>query len=111
MGNRRFSGLFKVEWSGDGAVLLSAKTYYCYNKTNSNLDKYSSKGVNRNIKLTRDHFLSVLKTKQSITNTNKGFMMKNNKMVTYAMNKEGLSYFYCKRKVLDDGITTTYLDV
>lgn len=106
-----FAGLFKVEWSGDGAVLLSAKSYYCYNKSDSNFDKYSSKGISRNIKLTRDHFLSVLKLKQSTTNTNRGFITKNNEMVTYAMTKEGLSYFYCKRKVLDDGVSTTYLDI
>ena len=103
--------MFKVEWSGDGAVLLAAKTYYCYNKTDSNFDKYSSKGINKTIRMTRDHFLSVLETRQSTMNTNKGFVMKNNEMVTYAMTKEGLSYFYCKRKVLDDGMSTTYLDI
>ena len=106
-----FPGLFKIEWQGDGFVGLAAKTYYCYDINNSDLDKYSSKGVNKTIKLTREHFLSVLKSRKPVRSTNKGFIMKNRDVVTYSMNKDGLSYLYCKRKILDDGISTTYLDI
>lgn len=105
------SGLFKVEWAGQGFVGLSAKTYFCYNTDNPDKDKYSSKGVNKSIKLTREHYLSVLNTKEPIITTNKGFIFKNRDMLTYNMEKVGLSYLYCKRKVLGDGISTTYLDV
>ena len=98
-----------MEWQGDGFVGLAAKSHFCFNNQNPNLDKYSSKGINKSIKLTRDHYLSVLKTREASKNTNKGFILKNNKMLTYAMTKEGLSYLYCKRKVLDDGISTIYL--
>ena len=106
-----FPGLFKVEWEGDGLVGLAAKTFYCYDIDNPELDKHSSKGVSKTIKLTRDHFLSVLNTKKTIKCINRGFIFKNREMLTYAMNKDGLSYLYCKRKVLDDGISTTYLDI
>ena len=106
-----FSGLFKIEWEGDGYVGLAAKTYFGYNIENPHLDKYSSKGVNKSIKLSREHFLSVLNSKNSVRTTNKGFIFKNREVLTYSMQKDGLSYLYCKRKVLDDGITTTYLDI
>ena len=109
--DRRTPGLFKVEWEGDGFVGLAAKTYYCYNTTDPTLDKYSSKGVNRTLKLTRDHFLSVLRSKQPVQNTNRGFISRDRAVLTYSLKKDGLSYLYCKRKVLDDGISTTYLDV
>ena len=103
--------MFKVEWRGDGFVGLSAKTYYCFDHNDSSNDKYSSKGVSRAFKLTREHYLDVLKTKKSSIQVNKGFIMKYNQIYTYEMKKSGLSYFYCKRKLLDDGISTTYLDI
>ena len=86
-----FPGLFKIEWQGDGLVGLAAKTFYCYNISNPEHDKYSAKGVNRIIKLTRDHYLSVLKTQKPVQSTNKGFIMKNRELLTYSMNKDGLS--------------------
>ena len=103
--------MFKVEWQGDGLVGLAAKTFYCYNIDDPKLDKRSSKGVSKNIQLTRDHFLSVLNSKRPLKCINRGFIFKNKEMLTYAMNKDGLTYLYYKRKVLDDGISTTYLDI
>ena len=109
--DRRTPGLFKEEWSGDGFVGLAAKTYYCYNKSDSTQDKYSSKGLNKSIKLSREHFLNVLNTKKSSSHANTGFIMKDKFMYTYEMERSGLGYFYCKRRVLDDGVSTTYLDI
>ena len=109
--DRRKPGLFKEEWSGDGFIGLAAKTYYCYDKSDPSRDKYSSKGLNKSIKLSREHFLNVLNTKQSSSHKNKGFIMKDKFMYTYEMERSGLGYFYCKRKVLDDGVSTTYLDI
>ena len=63
--DRRKPGLFKTEWSGDGFIGLSAKTYYCYDKSDPTQDKYSSKGLNKSIKLSREHFMNVLNTKKS----------------------------------------------
>ena len=42
---------------------------------------------------------------------NRGFRMVENRMMSYTQEKAGLTYFYIKRKVLDDGITTVSLDV
>ena len=81
--DRRKPGLFKTEWSGDGFVGLSAKTYYCYDKSDSSHDKYSSKGLNKSIKLSREHFLNVLNSKQSSSHKNVGFIMKDKFMYTY----------------------------
>ena len=109
--DRRTPGLFKIEWSGDGFIGLLAKTYFCYNKLDTNNDKYSAKGINRTLNLTRELFRAVLDTKESSSQTNKGFILKDKHMYTYNMKKVGLSYFYCKRKVLDNGISTTFLDI
>jgi hypothetical protein len=43
---KRTPGLFKVEWEGDGIVSLCSKTYYCFGGEE---DKYSCKGVNKNV--------------------------------------------------------------
>ena len=46
---------------------------------------------------------------------NAGFITKNTqdgpKIETYTQSKRGLSYFYAKRKVMEDGISTTHLDI
>ena len=109
--DRRTPGLFKVEWSGSAFIGLAAKSYFCYDKENLENHKYSSKGLNKSIQLTRTHFMEVLETKQASSFTNRGFIMKDGNMRTYNMDREGLPYFYCKRKVLEDGISTTYLDI
>ena len=105
------SGLFKVEWSGGGFVGLSAKTYFCFDPDERQKEKCSTKGINKAARLTINHFRSVLDSKQAVSSTNRGFILKNNVMFSYAMERNGLSYFYCKRKVLDDGISTTFLDI
>ena len=104
-------GLFKKEWSGDGFVGLAAKTYFCFNNQDSSKDKYSSKGLNKSINLTKRQFLQVLETKNASSHRNKGFIMKDKYMFTYEMERLGLPYVYYKRKVLDDGVSTTYLDI
>ena len=40
-----------------------------------------------------------------------GFRVVNNSMYTYEQVRDGFSYFYSKRKVLDDGVTTIPLDI
>ena len=107
----RTPGLFKIEWSGDGFVGLLAKTYFCYNISDIINDKYSAKGISKTLKLSRELFKNVLTTRDSCSQTNKGFILKNKHMYTYSMKKIGLSYFYCKRKVLDNGVSTTFLDI
>ena len=47
------SGLFKMEWEGDGFVGLAAKTYYCFHNESPDKDKHSAKGINRNFRLSK----------------------------------------------------------
>ena len=105
------AGLFKLEWTGDGFIGLNAKTYYCYDLHNSKKDKHSSKGINKTFNLTKDDYLEVLEKKTTAPQINKGFIFKDNKMRTYELCKQGLNYFYCKRELLDDGLSTTYLNL
>ena len=105
----RTPGLFKVEWQGDCFYGLAAKTYYCFSEKGK--DKYSSKGVNKKLKLSRDDYLHVLDTQEDLSHKNRGFILKDNQMLTYEQVRKGLPYLYVKRKVLADGYSTTYLDL
>lgn len=40
-----------------------------------------------------------------------GFKLYNNQICTYRQVRNGFSYFYCKRKVLSDGVSTEPLDI
>ena len=103
-------GLFKVEWEGDGAIALNSKTYYCFKE--SGKPKVAAKGVSqRTNKLTKELYLNVLRTKAPQTVVNRRFVVKDGAVRTYEMRKNGLSYFYGKRKVLADGVSTASLDI
>ena len=107
--DKRTPGLFKVEWSGQGFVGLNSKTYYCWEEEK---DKYSCKGISkRGNTITKDTYLRVLKTQESQSGENRGFRVLNNRVLTYAQFRVGFSYFYPKRKVLSDGISTIPLDI
>ncbi|CAH3132563.1 unnamed protein product [Porites lobata] len=106
--DKRTPGLFKEEWSGAGIIGLSSKTYYCF----GDYDKFSCKGVNKKTNdINKEKYLNVLLTKQSSSGLNKGFRVVNNSMYTYEQVRDGFSYFYPKRKVLEDGVTTVPLDI
>ena len=47
----------------------------------------------------------------NLTSTNRGFKTINHMVATYEQTKKGLSYFYPKRQVQDDGIHTKPLDL
>ena len=108
--DRREPGLFKEEWRGDGIVALCSKTYYCFG---GKKDKLSCKGLNKRQSrpLTAQRFLDVLSSKTTGSGVNRGFRLVNGKMVTYTQQKNALSYLYIKRKVGEDGISTSPLDV
>ena len=106
--DKRTPGLFKEEWSGEGIIGLSSKTYYCFGSYN----KYSCKGVNKRCnQINKEKYLNVLLTKQSSSGLNKGFRVIDNSMYTYQQVRDGFSYFYPKRKVLGDGVSTLPLDI
>ena len=105
----RTPGLFKVEWEGDGIISLCSKTYYCFR---AGKDKFSCKGVNKkNNVINKDKYLDIILSKRSGSGVNRGFRVMNNKMCTYVQVKNAFSYFYPKRKVLEDGVSTIPLDI
>ena len=108
MYDRRTPGLFKVEWHGDGFVGLCSKTYYCFGST----DKYSTKGLSkRQNVIDKDVFLAVLTNRRSGGGVTRGFRVRDSSVMTYVQDRAALTYFYGKRKVLDDGVSTAPLEV
>ena len=105
----RTPGLFKEEATGDEMVALSSK---CYLLSSGDRCKVSCKGVN---KCTLENplaiFKDVLETKQPVSNTNRGIRVRNNTVFSYEQQKNGFSYYYCKRQLLPDGVSTIPLDI
>ncbi len=86
------------------AVLgLCSKTYYCFGAT----DKYTTKGLNkRQNDIDKDAFLAVLTNRRSGSGVNRGFRVRDSSVMTYAQERTALTYFYPKREVLADGLST-----
>ena len=57
------------------------------------------------------HYEYVLTTRQNFRACNSGIRAKDQSMVTYKQNKNALTYFYPKRKVMKDGRSTVPLDI
>ncbi|GMF65901.1 unnamed protein product [Phytophthora lilii] len=117
--DRRTPGLYKDEWSGDAMVSLSSKNYVCYLPDESYNVKVSAKGIQQgsgrnNGVLSPDGFETVVRDHITLQGTNKGFRLsKETKsiIITYTQNKTALNYYYDKRRVLDDGVTTEALHI
>lgn len=106
--DKRTPGLLRVEWSGEGIIGLSNQTYNCFGAE----DKFSCKGVNKKTnEINKEKYLSVLLTKESSSGINKGLRVIDNSMYTYQQVRDEFSYFYPKRKVLGDGVSTLPLDI
>ena len=75
--------------------------------------KVSCKGTQqRRNTLGKEHFEKLLQTKEPHKVENAGFIRgKDGVIKTYTQAKTGMSYFYAKRKVLADGVSTTHLDI
>ena len=96
-------------------LCLCSKTYCCYDRK-SNKCKFSSKGLSkRTLKDCGDGPMSkyrkVLEEAVNVTSTNRGFQTMKHGVATYEQTKKGLSYFYAKRLVEEDGIHTKPLDL
>ena len=73
--------------------------------------KFSSKGISKRlVKAPMTSFRRVLKTHKVQGARNRRFRVRHNHIYTYTQERRGFSYFYCKRKVMDDGIHTEPLD-
>ena len=108
-------GLFKQEYKGEGIIALGSKTYLCFGGQKfgySEDPKIRCKGLNAaQNKLTVDTFKNVLSTKQCEGGQNTNFKTSGGKMFTYSQHRDALNYFYIKRIVEDDGVTTSPLDL
>ena len=105
----RTPGLFKLEYDCANAVCLSAKTHLF---SDGDRKKQVSKGVSlKTNNYSLDDYFTVLSENSTKSALNKGFMQRNHKTFTYSLHKRGLTPFYCKRIVLEDGIHSTALKI
>ena len=101
----RTPGLFKLESSGIKMLSLCSKTY-CLVQRDDNF-KISCKGVSKKfIKNPCELFSKVLSDQKAGSGKVKGFINKDSKIKSYTMERNAFSYFYVKREVQSDGITT-----
>ena len=107
--DKREPGLFKEDFRCVEMLCLCSKTYCCYNKR-TNKHKFSSKGlIKRTLEECADggamaKYRKVLEEAVNVTSTNRGFRTSQHSVATYEQTKKGLSYFYPKRIVEEDGI-------
>ena len=104
--------MFKLEYSGDGIIALNSKVYIAFGRK----DKVSCKGVQqKRNEVVRENMKNVLDTQKPEYVENAGFIKTIDNLgpgiSTYVQRKTGYSYFYCKRKILSDGVSSTHLDI
>ena len=114
--SKRVPGLFKPEFKGKRMIALTSKCYFADNgashagaKLRGSIPKFSCKGVSR-----RQNKMSWERYKNALFGaldkvTNIGFRKKEHHIVTYEQTKLGLSAYYDKRVVHEDGIHTSCL--
>ena len=106
----RHLGTFKFEWGGDKMLSLCSKSYIIEDADGK--QKISCKGISkRNILDPMRKFEECLRSKKVNYSTNVGFRVRDSDIFTYSQSKIGFNYFYCKRQVLMDGISTEPLEV
>ena len=106
--SKRVPGLFKPEFKGKRMIALTSKCYYADNGAGSN-KKFSCKGLSR-----RQNEMNWERYRKALFGsldkvTHIGFKKRDNHIVTYEQSKLGLSAYYDKRIVHEDGIHTSYL--
>ena len=111
--SKRVPGLFKPEFKGKRMIALTSKCYFADNgesgASQESIPKFSCKGVSR-----RQNKMSWERYRNALFGaldkvTNVGFRKKENHIVTYEQTKLGLSAYYDKRVVHEDGIHTSCL--
>ena len=55
--------------------------------------------------------MKVLQTTENIKSENRSFRVHEGQVFTYTQSKAGLSFFYGKRKVLEDSVSTEPMDM
>ena len=100
----RIPGLFKQEFAGERMIALCSKCYFADDRGEK--QKLSTKGMSKNQNIINwQRFKAALEGNKDMA-TNRGFRMREGKIVTYEQEKLGLSAYYDKRWVLPDGIHT-----
>ena len=108
--DKKIPGIFKKEFSGFRMLSLCSKSYIIEDQDGK--QKISSKGISKkNLTDAMAKFSHTLSTGETSFSTNLGFRMRDANMFTYSQTKIGFNYFYCKREVQDDGITTRPLNI
>ena len=113
--DKREPGLFKEEFRCSEMLCLCSRTYCCYDRK-SNKYKFSSKWLNkRTLEGCGDGHMSkyrkVLEEAVNVTSINRGIRTMKYSLATYEQTKKGLSYFYPKRLVEEDGIHNKPLEL
>ena len=102
---RREVGRFKLEFEGTKMISLCSKSYIIENEEGK--QNISCKGVSKKaLTNAMEKFEETFTTKNVTTTKNIGFRINKSVIHTYSQEKIGFNYFYCKRKVLQDGVTT-----
>ena len=111
--SKRVPGLFKPEFKGKRMIALTSKCYYADNETGGgagakpgSVKKFSCR--RRQNEMSWERYKNALfGALDKVANI--GFRKKENHIVTYEQSKLGLSAYYDKRIVHEDGIHTSYL--
>ena len=113
--DKRTPGKYKEEFNGIGMVCLNSKVYHIWAEEVDGkiLTKTLCKGVQkRRNELVRDDFLKIIDNplyEHLVENV--GFIRDGVETRTYRQVKRGLNYWYVKRKILNDGVSSTHLDI
>ena len=107
--SKRVPGLFKAEFQGKRMIALTSKCYFADSRKDEGVKKFSCKGVSR-----RQNKMNWERYKNALFGSldkarNIGFRKRDNHIVTYEQSKLGLSAYYDKRIVHEDGIHTSCL--
>ena len=105
--SEKIPGLFKPEFIGAKMIALTAKCYFCEGKQGT---KYSCKDISKKQNdMTWKRYMQAFQGYLDKAK-NTGFRIHEQGVVTYEQNKLGLSAYYDKRYVLEDGIHTKPLE-
>ena len=107
--SKRVPGLFKAEFQGKRMIALTSKCYFADSGGDEGIKKFSCKGVSR-----RQNKMNWERYRKALFGSldkarNIGFRKRDNHIVTYEQSKLGLSAYYDKRIVHEDGIHTSCL--
>ena len=114
--DKRTPGKYKAEFEGVGMICLNSKVFHIwaatFNEQGELITKTSCKGTQKKRNdLVKKDFIAILETRKPHRVENAGFIRDGLDTKTYTQWKKGLEYFYAKRKVLSDGVSTTHLDI